>query len=164
MTAEQFRKSAPQRDKAASAELCKLTVGIDTAPLSPNRMGGRHWRSNMRLKAKAKETAEWAWHKAGRPRFKELVVVTVTIRRGRVMDYDNAWASLKVVIDALFKKAITKDDSATYVRFRPLKQETGKRFKGKEEVEFKVESFEAAGPREEESLLFQDLKRRRTYG
>lgn len=121
-------------------EICRITVPLDPAPLSPNRMNGRHWRSATILKAKARDAAQWAWYSAGRQRARVPVIVSVIVRRGRVLDDDNLKASLKCVIDALFKGAVTPDDSLKYFELGALKQETGKIWKGREEIVFIVNS------------------------
>jgi hypothetical protein len=114
-----------------------ITVPIDAGEASPNRRGRlRQW---IRIKKAHKTAAQWAWVAAGRPRAGAYpVTVSATIRRGRVLDDDNAKASLKAALDGLFKQAVTPDDSVKYVRLGTVTQETGKAFGVKPEVEFVI--------------------------
>ena len=124
------RKSLP--------DCIRITVPGDNAALSPNnRMA---WPQKQRLVRAARSRAKAAWLLAGQPRYSGPfpVRVEVTVRRQRVMDDDNALGSLKAIRDELFNGAITPGDSGRYVRFEMPKQETGARWKGREEVEFTV--------------------------
>jgi hypothetical protein len=114
-----------------------ITVKIDTNPLSPNRMNSKHWTVQRRLKKAAADVAWKAWLEVGRPVMNCPVDVHITIRRRRVMDPDNALSSLKAILDVLFKKRIVPDDSAEWVRYLPIKQQTGKAMTP--EVEFRIE-------------------------
>jgi hypothetical protein len=83
------------------------------------------------------------WLKVGRPRLEVPVDVEIVVKRGRVLDPDNAQAGCKPIIDALFKNAVTPDDSQQWVRFTGTRVESGKRWKGREEVEFRINLREA---------------------
>lgn len=96
--------------------------------------------AEKRRKEKAKEAALWAWHDAGRPRARCPVKVTLIVRRQRVMDDDNVYRGLKHVRDALFNGAITKSDSPKFFGYAGIRFETGKHWKGHEEVVFIVEA------------------------
>ena len=120
--------------------MIRITVPGDNGSLSPNRAGGTHWSKTSKARKSAKNRALIAWQKAGRPVAQGPfpVRVEVTIRRGRVMDRDNALASLKAVIDGLFKGNVTPDDSTAYIALQIPVQETGKQWIGREEVEFRI--------------------------
>ena len=124
--------------------MIRIVVPDDNAALSPNRANGSHWRTTSRAKKSAKNRALIAWHAAGCPRVQGPfpVRVDITIRRGRVMDTDNALASLKAVIDGLFKGQCTPDDSSAFLALQTPKQETGRAWVGREEVEFVIFSCE----------------------
>jgi hypothetical protein len=65
--------------------------------------------------------------------------VNVIIRRGRVIDQDNAQACLKSLIDGLFNNAVTPNDSRKWVLNYTVNQETGRVWQYQPEVEFIVE-------------------------
>ena len=124
-------------------EICRLIIPVDANDQNPNRRGKlRAW---IRAKTAHKRAAEWIWVQAGRPVALSPVTVSVTIRRGRTLDEDNARASLKAIFDALFKRAITPDDSPKWVKLGTLTQEVGKRWKQKPEVEIIVTKTEGEG-------------------
>ena len=118
----------------------RITVLGDNAPMSPNNTRRLHWTQLHRLQDAAKRRAHTAWVIAGKPSLVGPwpVRVDITIRRGRVMDRDGAFASLKAVIDGLFKGRVTPDDSCAFLDLRMPTQETGKRWIGREEVEFVI--------------------------
>jgi hypothetical protein len=122
------------------AVICKIKIPIDVSLANPNRIGSLHWTRQRKIKGKLKLVARSYWNQAGRPVANSPVNVQVTIRRARSLDNDNAIASLKPFIDGLFKKGITPDDSAKWVRLLIPIQETGEIFNGMESVEFLVTS------------------------
>lgn len=115
-----------------------VRVEWDVNRLNPNFISRLHWGAITTRKNGARYAAKVAWLQAGRPRVEVPVDVEVVVRRGRALDDDNAWAALKWVRDVLFKDAITVDDSPRWVRYLPLRYETGKRWVGREEVVFIV--------------------------
>jgi hypothetical protein len=124
----------------ATPEICRIKIYFDLIKLSPNRLLGLHWSKARRgLKAKVKDAALWSWYQAGRPRSTVPVSVFVISRRARRLDDDNLFSMLKWFRDALFKKAITPDDSPKWFEYigRP-RQEVGKQYKLKPEIEFIV--------------------------
>ena len=72
-----------------------------------------------------REAAWLCWHKAGRPVARCRVRLDVTLYRGRTMDEFNALACVKHVIDGLCVKALTPDDSPTWVAHGTITQQTG---------------------------------------
>lgn len=123
--------------------VCRLTIPFDPAPLSPNRILGRHWGSKVirRAKQSLAQAAFAIWHQAGRPRAKGPVRVSYTVRRGRKFDQDNCAASLKSLSDQLFKGQITPDDSEEYVTYNPVRQVAGKPWRITPEIEVLVEEL-----------------------
>lgn len=118
------------------SEVCTLIIPLDANEMNPNRR--RKLRDWIRTKTAHKNAARIVWREAGKPVSASPVVVSVTIRRGRLLDEDNARASLKAVFDGLFKQAITPDDSPQWVKLGTLTQEVGKRWKLKPEIEIVV--------------------------
>lgn len=119
----------------------RIVVPVDVGNANPNRL--RTVRKKIHVRKTHKEAAQWAWVAAGRPVFTAFpITVNVTIRRGREMDQDNAVASLKGVMDGLFKNAITPDDAQKYVLLGTIRQEISKEWKRKPEVEFHCVSAE----------------------
>lgn len=117
-------------------ELCRLIIPVDANTQNPNRRGKlRTW---IRNKVAHQQAARAVWLKAGKPKAPGPVVVSVIIRRCRVLDEDNAWASCKALFDALFKRAITPDDSPQWVRLGTMNQETGGKWYSRPEVEIIV--------------------------
>ena len=117
-------------------QVCKLIIPVDANEMNPNRRGKlRDW---IRAKTRHKATARYVWIAAGKPVSVSPVTVSVTIRRGRLLDEDNARASLKACFDGLFKNAITPDDSPKWVKLGALTQEVGGRWKLKPEIEIVV--------------------------
>jgi hypothetical protein len=55
------------------------------------------------------------------------------------MDQANLWGGLKSVMDGLFVRAITPDDSERWVELGSVSQSIGAEWKGREEVEFFIE-------------------------
>ncbi len=118
-------------------QVCKLILPLDANDMNPNNR--RRLRDWISIKTRHKFTARVVWLQAGKPVSLSPVIVSVTIRRGRMLDEDNVWASLKAVFDGLFKNAITPDDSPQWVKLGTLTQEVGKQWKLKPEIEIVVE-------------------------
>ncbi len=117
--------------------MIRVTVPWDPDNASRNRLDGRHWTVKRHAYAKGQETAAWAWIAAGRPRAPGAVLVTLLIRRAEWMDLDGALSGCKPVIDGLFRKAITPNDSPVWIRSVTVLQE---RRAGRSEVEVLVEN------------------------
>ncbi len=126
-----------------------IVVPIDIQRTSPNQR--LHWAERNRRNQSARNAAQAAWVKAGRPKCKRPVTVELIVRRGRVLDADNAVSSTKPIIDQLFGSRsrgagrtklpglITPDDSPEFVRLSGnVKQIVGPSWRGKEEIEFVI--------------------------
>jgi hypothetical protein len=120
-------------------EICRLIIPVDANEMNPNRR--RRLRDWISTKTRHRNAAYATWLVADRPRSASPVTVSVTIRRGRRLDEDNARASLKAVFDGLFKHAITPDDSPRWVKLGTLTQEIAARWKLKPEIEIVVEEL-----------------------
>lgn len=118
----------------------RIVVRFDPSRLSLNQR--LHWATRKRRNDAAKAAALFAWAHAGCPVADGPVVVSAIVRRGRTIDNDNAITGLKPALDALFKGAITPDDSTRWVRIGSVTQKTGARWRGAEEVEFIIEEDE----------------------
>lgn len=118
----------------------RITVIGDNAPLSPNALRSTHHFKRAELVQQARHRASIAWILAGKIAIAGPFPVRVqaVIRRTRVMDDDNALGSLKAIRDELFNGKIIPKDSTKYLRFEMPTQETGKRWAGREEVEFTI--------------------------
>lgn len=128
-------------------EICRLILPLDANQMNPNNR--RKLRDWLRAKKYHKETAHKVWLEAGKPRASGPVTVSVIIRRGRLLDEDNARAGLKACFDSLFKKAITPDDSTKWVKLGALTQETGGRWRYAPEIEIVVAIAEPQKPQAE---------------
>lgn len=76
------------------------------------------------------------------------VEVALLVRRGRVLDPDNALAGAKSVFDQLFTMkhggcGMLPDDGGRWVRYAPVQFETGKKWVGREEVLVTIRPLEA---------------------
>ena len=128
-------KSAP------AAHICRLVVPVDVNEANPNRL--RTLRQRMRVTKYHRDTAHKVWLEAGKPKSTVPVTIDVIIRRGRTMDQGNIWAGLKHVIDGIFKKALTPDDSEKWLRLGRIEQETGGKWRYAPEIEIVVAVAEA---------------------
>jgi Holliday junction resolvase RusA-like endonuclease len=119
----------------------RITVPFDAHRLSLNQR--LHWRERHRRNQAVKEAARFAWMQAGCPRVAGPVRVSMVVRRGRSIDVDNAITGTKAARDALFCHAITEDDNPRFVTLGECRQEVGKAWKERPEVEFIVEPLSA---------------------
>lgn len=123
--------------------IVRLVVAFDVGRLTPNKMRGKHWGAIQILTRRAQMAARCVYLQAGSPTWEGPVTVALTVRRGRRLDPDGALGGSKQIIDSLFRRrdlgyGLTWDDSAAWLEFAPVRQETGKQWKGKEEVEIVV--------------------------
>lgn len=118
------------------SELCRLIVPVDVNDANPNRV--HKLRDKMRIQKFHRNTAHKVWLAAGKPRSESPVMIDVFIRRGRVMDQLNIWAGLKYVLDGIFNKALTPNDSEKWLRLGRVEQQTGGKWKYAPEVEIVV--------------------------
>lgn len=119
----------------------RIVVPWDAAKTSLNAR--LHWRERRRRNQAAKERARLAWILAGRPVLDVACDVTLIVRRGRCLDADNALSGAKSCCDALFNRrrtgeGVLPDDGPGWVRWVGIEQETGARWRGREEVEFVI--------------------------
>lgn len=123
-----------------------LTIPGDPMALSPNRRLHRHARA--KLVRTWKGQAAGVWREAGCPRLLPPVEISFTVRRGRPVDYDNAMAALKPVVDAITERGsplgggMIPDDGPQFVRRIEVAQETGAEWKGREEVVMTVREID----------------------
>jgi hypothetical protein len=122
------------------SEICRIKVPIDPAPMSANKR--KHWSQMSRLKANAWQTARACWIEAGKPVASGQVIVHITARRARALDYDNLLSGCKALFDGLFVNAITADDSPKYLRIGHIEQIIKPEYKAAPSVEFIVETLE----------------------
>ena len=120
------------------ADTLTLVVPWDPVRLSPNKR--LHYQERARLVKVARAAALFAWRQAGQPRQEEPVEVQIIVRRGRVMDPDNALGGVKACLDQLLSYrhdgcGMVPDDSSQWIRFAPVAFETGQEWQGREEVE-----------------------------
>lgn len=119
--------------------IARLSVPFDVGRLTPNKTRGKHWGAVLLLTRRAQLAARCAYLQAGSPIWEGPVTVALTVRRARKLDPDAALSGAKAVLDALFRRrdlgyGVTWDDSARFVEFAPVRQETGMRWRGREEV------------------------------
>lgn len=118
-----------------------------TIPFDPNRASLNrrlHWRARKRINDVAKAAASAAYILAGRPRFETPIVVDVLVRRSRVLDDDNALSGLKSARDQLVRCGLAPDDSRKWWKWGEVEFETGKQWKGREEVVLTVKERQDA--------------------
>lgn len=125
-----------------------LVIPFDPVRLSPNTP--LHWRERARRVKRVHEAARLAWLCAGSPVIEDHPVeVSHIIRRGVKMDPDNALAACKNLNDSLLcrnrrRYGVVADDDASRVRYAPVRFETGRRWKGREEVQVTITPLEVA--------------------
>lgn len=125
------------------AEPIVITVPWDVARTADNRTRrGGHWAQRAKVVKTAREIARNCWQLAGSPTSDVPVRVSVLCRRGRTMDTCNIVGGLKPVLDGVFVKALTPDDTPKWLTLGQVAQETGKQWKGAEEVVLTVEPVE----------------------
>lgn len=127
----------------AGSEVLTISVPWDPIVTGANKDRVNSRRGGYRkagLHAKARAVARKAWEAAGSPRIDVPVRVSLRVYRGRAMDLANIWGGCKPLLDGLFTDAVTPDDSLRWVReLGGVRLETGKQWKGAEEVVFVIE-------------------------
>ena len=119
------------------AEPVVIVVPLDINRLSPNaRM---HHLERARRTKVARAAARLAWTRAGEPVIAGPVEVSLLVRRERTIDRVNALLGWKAAEDGLCNRrkngyGVVEDDSAKFVRYGTVEFETGKRWRGREEV------------------------------
>jgi hypothetical protein len=124
------------------AEPIRIVIPWDVQRTSHN--AHLHWRERHRRTAAAKQAAHLAWLKAGCPQVQGPVRVSLVARRGRAMDLPNIVDGAKPCIDGLLTGGrVVPDDSPAWLReVHCMEQETGKQWKGREELEVVIEPLE----------------------
>lgn len=117
--------------------MIEFTVPGDlVGDLSPNLR--LHYYERHRRAQDWKGRAFLAWRDARVGRVEGKARIQFVVRRGRVVDPDNALASCKALIDGLKdepgRPALLPGDSARDVEYAPVRFETGARWKARPEV------------------------------
>jgi hypothetical protein len=117
-----------------------ITVPCDPQRTSPNVLvrTPNPYAKGRRIK-RARVMARLAWVAAGKPTSDGPVRVDVLIRRGRILDEQNAWSALKPHMDGIFVDGLTPNDGPAWVTLGTVTQETGKQWRGREEIVFTVQ-------------------------
>ena len=119
-------------------------VGDPIASLSPNLR--LHYLQRHRRVQDWKSRAWLAWLEANRPRVRRKVRVSLVVRRARRVDPDNAWASVKAILDGLTDEpgrlALWPNDSADWIEVGGVIFETGQRWSGREELLIRCEALD----------------------
>lgn len=119
-----------------------IVIRWDVARTADNRTRrGGHWSQRARVVKMAREAARLAWLNAGSPTASGKVRLSVICRRARQMDTCNIVGGLKPLIDGVFVNGMTPDDTPKHLELGSVTQETNKRWKGAEEVEFVIEQM-----------------------
>lgn len=119
-------------------EPIRITIPFDVNRLSPNRR--LHWTDRYSATRAALDAARLAWCAAGSPIVEGKARIDLVIRRERQLDPYNALAAANKALDGLLCRrrrgyGVIEDDSARYVTIGTLKQETGAKWKGREELD-----------------------------
>lgn len=96
--------------------MIRIVVPCDLWDTSPNHRI-RPPAAKRRLQRLSRETAQWSWIAAGRPKSAVPVRYTIVYRRETELDDDNAIAASKWIRDGLFVGAITPSDGSKWVKF-----------------------------------------------
>ena len=120
----------------------RITVSFDVGRLAPNRR--LHWTERATLEKTARAAAFFAWHTAGSPVVQGAIRVSLTVRRVRKLDPTAVLAGFRAVENGLFCRArngwgVVQDDSAAFIEYGEIRQETGHRWRGHEEVEVEIQ-------------------------
>lgn len=123
----------------------RFVIPGDSNELGPNRR--LHWQAKRKLVKKWYDNTGFCINvvMGDRRFYAERVRITFTLRRGRLLDPDNAHSSaaLKAIVDRM-KGWLFPDDKAACCEYGSLKQETGSQYRHTPEVEVLIE--EVSGP------------------
>ncbi len=117
-------------------ELCRIIVPVDVNDANPNRI--RNLRQRMSVTRLHRDTARLCWLRAGKPTSSKPVEIDIIVRRGRRLDQLNIWAAMKHIVDGIFVKALTPDDSEKWLTPGKIEQQIERRFTYTPEVEIIV--------------------------
>ncbi|HKC75715.1 MAG TPA: hypothetical protein VKF37_16175 [Chloroflexota bacterium] len=92
-----------------------LTIEVDDLPPSPNRR--MHWGTRRRITRPLAESVAWQARAVGLPQPLQHahVVAKLTFSRPPLRDIDNAFASLKEVLDGLVVGGLVIDDGPEHL-------------------------------------------------
>lgn len=123
------------------AEPIRIVIQWDISKTSHNQR--LHWRERHKRWNAAKVAGYLGWLKAGSPTLRVPVKVSLISRRGRALDAANVADGSKACLDGALVGALLPDDSPRWVReVHVLEQQTGKQWKGREELELVIEPLE----------------------
>lgn len=125
-------------------KVAEITVNFDIGRTRENLLRRKHWSYRSREMGAARLHAHCAWVLAGCPTSAGPVRVSLVIRRARAMDNANCWTAAKALLDGIFVKALTPDDSPKWVSLGELRQEISREHKGRESVVVIVEAAAAS--------------------
>lgn len=111
-----------------------IIVPVDIDRFSQNQRG-RTWQVKAAMTKQGRKIGAIAWMIARRPQIGEDARINVVVRRGRRIDVTNAIGALKPIIDGIFRDGLNIDDSR--VTIGEVAFETGRHWKGREEVELR---------------------------
>lgn len=116
-----------------------LTIAGDTDDLGPNSRMNRG--KKLRLVKEWREKACWIALNRQEPPFEGRTSISFIIRRGRLLDDDNAAASacLKAIVDGLRDAGLIKGDNYSLMRRGTVTQTTGAQWRLFPEVEVRIE-------------------------
>lgn len=120
-----------------------LTVQFDLHRTSPNQRAC--WQAMRRRRQALANATFYGWLMAGSPVVLGPVRISLTVRRGRVLDPDNAISASKQLLDALVSYHVIEGDSAKHLSIGEVRQETGARWKGREQIVVTIEPRERDG-------------------
>lgn len=86
-----------------------------------------HWRRRHERTRAAMSLARNAWARAGSPTASAPIRYRLRVYRGRMIDEGAVVEGCKPIVDALFRKAITPDDSPKWCALDGIEQFTGKK-------------------------------------
>ena len=120
-------------------ELCRLIVPVDINDANPNRL--RNLRQRMRVTKLHRDTARLSWLRAGKPVATGRVEIDLIVRRGRRLDQSNVWSAMKHILDGIFNRALTPNDSEKWLRLGGIEQQIERRYTYMPEVEIVVKEW-----------------------
>lgn len=132
------RKAPP---KGVTARQGVVVVRGDAGELSPNRR--LHFRTRAARVKRWRDASAWIARELGWTKRNRKVRLTCTIRRWQKTDPFQARATLalKALEDGLVDAGIIPDDTEDWVEWGPVTQETGKKWRFREEVVCHIEEI-----------------------
>lgn len=128
-------RCSPPRYSPASGLMIRIP-GDPCKELRPNLR--LHYLERARRVAHWRSVARLAWLQGERREFTEKVRMEIIVRRARPVDPDGILSSLKSTIDGLIRTndqpGPLRGDTAKDIEYAPVKIESGKQWRGYEEV------------------------------